>query len=185
IRVDRLNQTEINHARNERLEEIHIWSMMKELLLYLCFITVLYIIIYSNRDLNSFLQVNHSRKFFFNSRITTINDYWNWLENSFVENIRAQQWYNNDPPRNLDNDEEYLHSFKKKSIFTYRQPIRVDRLNQTEINHARNERLKEIHIWSMMKELLLYLCFITVLYIIIYSNRYLNSFLQVNHSLKF
>ncbi|CAF4050924.1 unnamed protein product, partial [Adineta steineri] len=85
----------------------------------------------------------------------------------------------------LDNDEEYLHSFKKKSIFTYRQPIRVDRLNETEINHARNERLKEIHMWSMIKELLLYLCFITVLYTIIYSNRDLNSFLQVNHSRKF
>ncbi|CAF1445892.1 unnamed protein product [Adineta steineri] len=84
-------------------------SMIKEILFYVCFITVLYIIIYSNRDLNSFLQVNHSRKVFFNSRqincdytkITTIDDYWNWLENSFVGNIRAQQWYNNDPPRNL------------------------------------------------------------------------------------
>ncbi|CAF4054709.1 unnamed protein product [Adineta steineri] len=100
IRVNRLNESEINSARNERL---------KELLLYLCFITVLYIIIYSNRDLNSFLQVNHSRKFFFNSRqincdytkITTIYDYWNWSENNFITNIRAQQWYNNDPPRNL------------------------------------------------------------------------------------
>jgi polycystin 1L2 len=31
----------------------------------------------------------------------TINDYWNWLEESFVSNIRAQQWYNGDSPRNL------------------------------------------------------------------------------------
>ncbi|CAF4278821.1 unnamed protein product, partial [Adineta steineri] len=91
IHVDRLNETERNPARIERL---------KEILLYLCFITVLYIIIYSNRDLNSFLQVNHSRKFFFNSRQIDY-DHWNWLENNFIENIRAQQWYNNDPPRNL------------------------------------------------------------------------------------
>jgi hypothetical protein len=31
----------------------------------------------------------------------TVNDYWNWLENSFISNIRAQQWYNGQPPRNL------------------------------------------------------------------------------------
>jgi polycystin 1L2 len=31
----------------------------------------------------------------------TIDQYWNWLENSFISNIRAQQWYNDDPPRNL------------------------------------------------------------------------------------
>lgn len=30
-----------------------------------------------------------------------IDQYWNWLENNFVENIRAQQWYNGQPPRNL------------------------------------------------------------------------------------
>lgn len=33
--------------------------------------------------------------------MTTIDDYWNWLEGSFVDNIRAQQWYNGQPPRNL------------------------------------------------------------------------------------
>ncbi|CAF4432599.1 unnamed protein product, partial [Adineta steineri] len=25
----------------------------------------------------------------------------NWLENNFIENIRAQQWYNGEPPKNL------------------------------------------------------------------------------------
>jgi polycystin 1L2 len=31
----------------------------------------------------------------------TINDYWSWLEESFVSNVRAQEWYNGDSPRNL------------------------------------------------------------------------------------
>ncbi|CAF1687744.1 unnamed protein product, partial [Adineta ricciae] len=35
------------------------------------------------------------------TNIMTISEYWSWLENSFVENIRAQQWYNGDAPRNL------------------------------------------------------------------------------------
>ncbi|CAF5227410.1 unnamed protein product, partial [Rotaria magnacalcarata] len=33
--------------------------------------------------------------------ISRISEYWNWLENSFVENIRAQEWYNGQPPSNL------------------------------------------------------------------------------------
>ena len=31
----------------------------------------------------------------------TINDYWLWLEESFVSNLRAQPWYNGDSPRYL------------------------------------------------------------------------------------
>lgn len=31
----------------------------------------------------------------------TIDDYWSWLENDFVGNIRAQPWYNGQAPRNL------------------------------------------------------------------------------------
>ncbi|CAF1057584.1 unnamed protein product [Adineta steineri] len=39
-----------------------------------------------------------------NSRIqiNTIDEYWYWLENSFVSNIRAQQWYNGDIPQYLN-----------------------------------------------------------------------------------
>ncbi|CAF3969202.1 unnamed protein product, partial [Adineta steineri] len=109
IRVNRLNESEINSARQQRLKEIHMWSIIREILIYICFLTVLYNIIYSNRNSNSFLQVNHSRKFFLNSRqincdytkISKIDEYWNWLQNNFIENIRAQQWYNGEPPKNL------------------------------------------------------------------------------------
>ncbi len=34
-------------------------------------------------------------------KISTVNDYWKWLEESFILNLRAQQWYNGDTPRNL------------------------------------------------------------------------------------
>ncbi|CAF1471794.1 unnamed protein product [Adineta ricciae] len=58
---------------------------------------------YSNRNVNTFLQVNHLRRFFVNvghaqndyTKITTIDDYWLWLENSFLKNIRAHKWCNN------------------------------------------------------------------------------------------
>ncbi len=47
------------------------------------------------------LYCNRKVVFFVNEQISTINEYWSWLENSFISNLRAQEWYNNDPPRNL------------------------------------------------------------------------------------
>ncbi|UJR18997.1 hypothetical protein I4U23_022127 [Adineta vaga] len=108
-RANRLNETEVIHLRQQRLKQIQMRSIIYEILLYLCFLSFLYVIIYSNRDSNAFFKVNHLRKYFLNSRqidfdytkISTINQYWNWLENRFIFNLRAQQWYNGESPRNL------------------------------------------------------------------------------------
>ncbi len=89
------------------------WSILREIFTYLCFLILLCTITYSN----SYFQVDHLRKYLFNSgendfdysKIFTINDYWNWLEGSFVSNIHAQEWYNGDSPRNLN-------GFKNQSI---------------------------------------------------------------------
>ncbi|UJR11342.1 hypothetical protein I4U23_015523 [Adineta vaga] len=109
IRTHRLNESEVNRLRHLRTKEIQMWSVIREVSLYLCFLSLLCVVIYSNRDSNAFLQVNHLRKYFLNSRqidldytkVTTIQQYWNWLENSFVDNLRAQEWYNGEAPRNL------------------------------------------------------------------------------------
>ena len=85
------------------------WSIIRESLTYLCFLILLCIITYSNDRSSAYFQVNHLRKYFLNSTdirtdeipISTVHEYWNWLEGSFVEKIRAQQWYNGDTPRNL------------------------------------------------------------------------------------
>ncbi|CAF1667400.1 unnamed protein product, partial [Adineta ricciae] len=109
IRANRLTENEVISLREERLKEIEMWSMIREIVVYLTFLLFLFIFVYSDRDLNSFLQVNHLRKYFLNTRqenldftkISTVDDYWNWLEKSFIKNLRAQKWYNDDPPRNL------------------------------------------------------------------------------------
>ena len=80
------------------------WSVLREIFIYLCFLILLCIITYSNDRSNASLQVNHLQKYFLNSMeidISTIHEYWKWLEGSFVGQIRAQQWYNGDAPRNL------------------------------------------------------------------------------------
>ena len=46
------------------------WSFIREVLTYLSFLSLICILTYGNRDQNSFLQVNHLRNYFLNSRQT-------------------------------------------------------------------------------------------------------------------
>ncbi|CAF4101668.1 unnamed protein product, partial [Adineta steineri] len=108
--ISRLNENEVIYARDQRLKEIQMWAIIREYLIYFTFAILVFVITYSNREQHSFSQVNHLRAYFLNERqttadytkINTIDEYWYWLENSFVSNIRAQQWYNGDIPQYLN-----------------------------------------------------------------------------------
>ncbi|CAF4085458.1 unnamed protein product, partial [Adineta steineri] len=108
--ISRLNENEVAYARDQRLKEIQMWAIIREYLIYFTFAILVFVITYSNREQHSFYQVNHLRAYFLNQRqttadytkINTIDEYWCWLENSFVSNIRAQQWYNGDIPQYLN-----------------------------------------------------------------------------------
>ncbi len=105
-RVNRLNDGKLVWACNQRLKEIQMRSIIREIFSYFCFLTMIYLAAYSNINSNAFLQVQHLRNFFLNSkedftRISAVNEYWTGLENSFVSSIRAQEWYSGDAPRNL------------------------------------------------------------------------------------
>ena len=73
IHADRLNDTEVTCARKQRLKEIHMWLIIREVLIYICFLLLLCLVAYSNRDQNSFLQVNHLRKYFLKSDYTKVS----------------------------------------------------------------------------------------------------------------
>ncbi|CAF4106163.1 unnamed protein product, partial [Adineta steineri] len=108
--INRLNENEVAYARDQRLKEIQMWAIIREYLIYFIFAILVFVITYSNREQHSFFQVNHLRSYFLNQRqttadytnINTIDEYWYWLENSFVSNIRAQEWYNRDIPQYLN-----------------------------------------------------------------------------------
>jgi hypothetical protein len=44
------------------------WSIIREILTYLCFLSLLYSVTYSNLNPNGFYEVNHLKKFILNSR---------------------------------------------------------------------------------------------------------------------
>jgi len=65
-RANRLTKSEVEEARNRRLRDVQMWSIIREILSYLCFLWIIYAIAYSNRNENAFRQVNHLRRFFMN-----------------------------------------------------------------------------------------------------------------------
>jgi hypothetical protein len=65
-RANRLNIDEVKEARSRRVKEIQMWSIIREILSYLCYLWIVYALTFATRDNNSFMQVNHLRHFFLN-----------------------------------------------------------------------------------------------------------------------
>jgi hypothetical protein len=63
----RLNKTEVARARDQRLNQLRMWSIIRELGTYLCFLVLLYLSTYSNMNQHAFQQVQHLRRYFLNS----------------------------------------------------------------------------------------------------------------------
>ena len=57
----------------------------------------------------------------------------------------------------------------------------IDRLNKEELAFAREQRTKEIQMWSIFWEFVIYAVFIILICLITFSNREQNSFSQVKH----
>ena len=96
-RADRLDQAELAYIRDRRLKEIQMWSIIREIFTYLTFFALLYVITYSNINQHAFYEVQHLRQFFRNTKevnndytqVFTIDQYWNWLQNTFLWAILA------------------------------------------------------------------------------------------------
>jgi len=81
----------------------------------------------------------------------------------------------------LEGDEEYLHAFDDGSLLTFRAKTGHIPLTPGELTYARDTRLKEIKMWEIFRELLAYVTFLWILYVVSYSNRNPNSFYMVQH----
>ncbi|CAF1100830.1 unnamed protein product [Adineta steineri] len=85
------------------------WKYIGKIFINLTFVTVLYLVSYTNLDTNAAFQLQHLSQFFFNrhnltrnfQEIISFDDYWKWLHTCFTPNIRAESWYNDDPVENM------------------------------------------------------------------------------------
>jgi polycystin 1L2 len=82
----------------------------------------------------------------------------------------------------LEGDEEYLHAFDDGSLLTFRSKKSGHiPLTQGEIAYARDKRLNEIKMWEIVRELIAYMSFLWILYVVSYSNRDPNAYYLMNH----
>lgn len=65
--INRLNQYELQSARQDYLKLLKMQSVIREILSYCCFIWMIYAISHSNRSSYSFQQVNHLRHYVLNT----------------------------------------------------------------------------------------------------------------------
>ena len=67
-RARRLNEGELAWARDQRLKELRMWSIIREVATYFGCLVVLYLATYSNLNGYSFQQMQHLKIFFLNTR---------------------------------------------------------------------------------------------------------------------
>ena len=117
----------------------------------------------------------------------------------------AAEFIDDDQLELNSHDEEYLHSikvcplirslffsefetlFRKQNLspFISRSASKIRRLSDHEIAWARDQRLKQIRMWSIIREVAAYLVFVVLLYLSTYSNLNENSFYEVKHLRQF
>lgn len=81
----------------------------------------------------------------------------------------------------LDGDEEYLHAFDDGSLLTFRSKSGHIPLTQGEVAYAREKRLNELKMWDIIRELLAYISFLWILYVVSYANRDPNAGYLAKH----
>ena len=69
-RADRLGQGQVAWARQQRLKEIEMWSVIREFAAYFIFLSLLFLLTYSTVSPSAFHQVRHLRSVLQNARQT-------------------------------------------------------------------------------------------------------------------
>ncbi|XP_068672930.1 polycystin-1-like protein 2 [Montipora foliosa] len=95
IEIKTLPEDEIELAREYRLKEAKMFSFVKELFLYMLFLTLLTVVCYGNRSYHGYL-ITRNLEDTFNEfpRAKDPRFYWKWLKGQFVDGIYANEWYN-------------------------------------------------------------------------------------------
>ena len=66
--IKHLDKAELASARNHRLKELQMWSLVREMVTQACFLAVLCVSVYSNLNVHRYEQVDHLRKYFLSAQ---------------------------------------------------------------------------------------------------------------------
>ncbi len=93
-----IDSNEMARAREQRLREIKMGEIIREIVFYLFFTIVLLFLSYQARDTNSFSLYRDTKNLFINKdfhKINSINTWWNYCDQILLKGLYAQTWYNN------------------------------------------------------------------------------------------
>ncbi|XP_036357895.1 polycystin-1-like isoform X2 [Octopus sinensis] len=97
------DQEALGKMREQRLKEIKMWEVIKEIIFYAFFLWILMVISYRNRSPWAYrtkyalenILVHTGNDF---SEITNTQAFWKWAKNDLVDGLRATKYYNGAPP---------------------------------------------------------------------------------------
>jgi hypothetical protein len=100
-----IDEVKLEYIRAKRQKELEMWSIIKELAGFFVFIMIVFIIAYLNRDPASYrfqdqLRYNFVTKNGFD-KVKTSNDWWEWVHKTAVNELKATNLYNGQPPYGL------------------------------------------------------------------------------------
>ena len=104
-----LNLTLLERAKLERLKEIKMTVILKEIASYLFFLWILIVLSYGNRDPNAYLMKEMIQKTFIDgansgesfSNVKSTEDLYDWISKTFIPELMVGPWYNSYQPYGL------------------------------------------------------------------------------------
>ncbi|CAF1019415.1 unnamed protein product [Rotaria sordida] len=112
-----INSNEMAHAREQRLREIKMGKIIREIIFFIFFTIVLLFLSYQSRDTNSYGLYRDIKSLFITEDfhdVNSIQTWWNYCDNTLLKGLYAQAWYNN---KNL--------TWREKLTIASRTSIRV------------------------------------------------------------
>jgi len=100
-RLQPMDPEELERQRIERLKNIRMKAFLKEGLIYLCYLLVVLFLAHQGRTKNSNLVHTDLTKTFLTNEnqifteIQSRDDFWNYMESTFLPGLYAPVWYNN------------------------------------------------------------------------------------------
>nr|XP_002732126.1 PREDICTED: polycystic kidney disease protein 1-like 2-like [Saccoglossus kowalevskii] len=109
-------------ARENRIKEIKMYSIIREIIFYVLFLWILLVISYGNRDSKAFPYMNNLITMFVKEdikgnflHVSTKHKFWSYAHDVLVPGLFADEWYNGDPAL----DQEHFLSDRVSHILGY------------------------------------------------------------------
>ncbi|XP_066292808.1 polycystin-2-like [Branchiostoma lanceolatum] len=97
------DEAELEVARTLRNKELKMYSIIREIVVYLMYIFIIVVISYFSRDENAYRMRQTIQETFLENfeQIKTIDEFWSWAQGSLLDGLQPGQWYNSQAADNI------------------------------------------------------------------------------------